>query len=108
MKNFFLADSSELVGVRLTSASWAQNVWFLLSRHDVRQIHENFFSPRFEQVIRCLIHLGLLSLKTFDSFFLDMMYVKFMKNFPLAGSSEGMGVRLISAAWAQKGMIPTF
>ena len=36
------------------------------------------------------------------------MYVKFMKNFPLAGSSEGMGVRLISAAWAQKGMIPTF
>ena len=27
---------------------------------------------------------GLLSPKTFDSYFLDMMYVEFMKNFHLA------------------------
>ena len=36
-----------------------------------------------------------------------MMYVEFMKNFFLADSSELLGVRLISAAWAQKRFIPT-
>ena len=46
--------------------------------------------------------------KTFDSFFLDMMYVGFMKNFLLADSSELLAVRLISATWAQKRLIPTF
>ena len=108
IKKIFLADSSELMGVRLISASWAQkrfiptlqtsctsnswkiffspiranwwvfdsfrppepkNVWFLLSRHDVRRVHEEFF---------------------------------------LADSSELMGVRLISISWAQKRFIPTF
>ena len=33
-----------------------------------------------------------------DSHFLDMMDVEFMKNFPLADSSELMAVRLISAS----------
>ena len=47
-------------------------------------------------------------LKTFDSYFLDMMYVEFMKNFSLTDSSELMAVRLISATWAQKRFIPTF
>ena len=37
-----------------------------------------------------------------------MMYVGFMKNFLLADSSELMAVRLISASWAQKRLIPTF
>ena len=36
------------------------------------------------------------------------MYVEFMKNFPLADSSELMAVRPISACWAQKRLIPTF
>ena len=36
-----------------------------------------------------------------------MVYVEFMKNFFLADSSELMGVRLISASWAQKRLIPT-
>ena len=36
-----------------------------------------------------------------------MMYVEFMKNF-LADLSEVMGIRLISACWAQKRLIPTF
>ena len=36
-----------------------------------------------------------------------MMYVEFMKNF-LADSSELLAVRLISAFWAQKRLIPTF
>ena len=46
--------------------------------------------------------------KTFDSYFLDMMYVEFMKNFLLAHSSEVMAVRVISASWEQKRLIPTF
>ena len=50
MKNFPLADSSDLLVVRLNLASWAK--------------------------------------KTFDSYFLDMMYVEFKKNFPLVDSSE--------------------
>ena len=42
--------------------------------------------------------LALLSPKTFDSYFLDMMYVEFMKNFHLGDSSELLTVRLISAS----------
>ena len=37
-----------------------------------------------------------------------MMYVEFMKKFSLPDSSELMAVRLISASWAQKRLIPTF
>ena len=37
-----------------------------------------------------------------------MMYAEFMKNFFLADSCELMGVRDISASWAQKRLIPTF
>ena len=48
-----------------------------------------------------------MSRKTFDSHFLDMMYVEFIKNFFLADSRELMGVGVISASWAQKRLIPT-
>ena len=44
------------------------------------------------------LKFGLLSPKTFDSYFLDIMYVEFIKNFLLADSSELMGVRVISAS----------
>ena len=81
IKKIFLAHSSELMGVRLISASWAKNAWFLLSRHDVRRVHEKFSSRRFERAICCLTHFGLLSPKTFDSYFTDTMYVEGMKNF---------------------------
>ena len=37
-----------------------------------------------------------------------MMYVEFMKNFYLVDSNKLMAVRLISASWAQKCLIPTF
>ena len=43
-------------------------------------------------------HFGILSPKTFDSYFLDMMLVEFMKNVLLADSSELMAVRLILAS----------
>ena len=38
----------------------------------------------------------LLSPKTFESYFLDMMYVEFMKNFLLADSSKLM---LLDSFW---------
>ena len=90
-EKFFLADSSELICVRVISASWAKNVyshfldmmyvefiknfflpiranwwalesflpadtknvWFPLSRHDVRRVKENYFSRRFERTDGC-------------------------------------------------------
>ena len=80
-----------------------------------------------EKANGCYTNFGLLSPKTFDSYFLDMMCIVFMKNFLLADSSELfimyalfmqnvhlacwnklMAVRLISAFWAQKHLIPTF
>ena len=46
MKNFLLADSSELLAVRLIWPHEPKNVWFLLSRHDVRRgSWKIFFSP---------------------------------------------------------------
>ena len=108
MKNFLLADSSEMVAVRLIFVSWPKNVWFLLSRHDVSRVDKKFSSRRFERADGCYTHFGLLSPKTFDSYFLDMMYVELMKNFPLTDSNELMVVRLISASWAKKPLIPTF
>ena len=41
-----------------------------------------------EKADGCYTHFGLLSPKTFDSYFLDMMCIVFMKNFLLADSSE--------------------
>ena len=146
-KNFLLADFSELLAVRLISASWAQKrliptsqtsctssscknflladfrelwlldsfrlpepkkVWFLLSGHDLRRVHEKFSSRRFGRAIGYEFHFGLLRPKTFDSHFIDMMYDEFIKNFLLADSSKLMAVRLVSASWDQKRLIPTF
>ena len=49
-----------------------------------------------------------MSPKTFDSYFLDNVYVELMKNFLLADSSELKTVRLISASWGQIRLILTF
>ena len=85
-----------------------KNKWFLLCRHNVRRVHEKFSSRRFERADDCWTHFGILSPKTSDSYFVDMMYVEFMKNFLLADSNELIAVRLILASWAQKQVIPTF
>ena len=55
-----------------------------------------FFSPI--KASRCLLDSfrHVLSPKTFDSYFLDLMYFEFMKNFLLADSGEQMPVILIS------------
>ena len=50
-----------------------------------------------EQANGCYTYFGLLSPKTFDSYFLDMMCVVFMKNFLLPDSSELLAVTLILA-----------
>ena len=51
-----------------------------------------------EQANGCYTHFGLLSPKTFDSYFLDMMCVVFMKDFLLSDSSELLAVTLILAS----------
>ena len=57
---------------------------------------KNFVLLDWERADGCNIHFGLLSQKTFDSYFLDMMFVEFKKYFLLADSSALMAVRLIS------------
>ena len=69
---------------------------------------KNFLSRRFERGIGCYTHFGPLNRKTFDSYFLDMMFLEFMKNFLIADSSVLLAVRLILASLAQKRLIPTF
>ena len=56
------------------------------------------FILRFGRAIGCETHFGLMSPKTFDFYFLDMMYVEFINNFLLSDSSQLMAVRLISAS----------
>ena len=108
MKNFRLSDSSELLAIRLVLTNWAQKCliptfytwctssWWKILIWPIRAswwLLESFRHP---------------DPKTLDSYFRDMMYVGFMKNIPLADSSELMPVRVISASWAQKRLIPAF
>ena len=48
VKKIFLPDSSELMAVKLISASWAEKRLIPTFEHDVRRVHEKFFSGRFE------------------------------------------------------------
>ena len=108
MKNFLFADSSELLAVRLISASWAQKrlipTFWTRCTSSAWKI---FFSP---------IRASWWLLDSFrppepkNVWFLlpNMIYVVFMKNFLLVDSSELMVVRLISASWAKKRLIPAF
>ena len=98
MRIFHLSDSNNLMPVRLISASLAERGLILLSRHDVRRVHEKFSSRRFEEGNSCLSHFGILSPKTCDSKFVDRMCVEFMKNFFLAHSNKLMAVGHISAS----------
>ena len=81
MKNFLFVDSGEQMPVKLISASWAQKRVIPLSREYVREVHEKYSSRRFRLADACKTHFDLQSKKTFDSYFLEMMYVEFMKNF---------------------------
>ena len=67
-----------------------------------------FLLALIERADGCWSHFGLLSPKTLDSYFLDIMGVKFKKNFLLADSRELMAVRFILASLAKKRLIPNF
>ena len=88
MENFLLADSSELLAVRLISASWAQKrlipTFWTRCTSSAWKI---FFSP-IRANFRLLDSFRPPETKTFDSYLLDMMYVELMKNFLLTDSSE--------------------
>ena len=81
MKNFLLADSSELMAVRLILACWAQKqviptlkTWCTSSSWNI------FFSPT-RASWWLLDSFWHPERKTSDSYFVDMMYVVFMKIF---------------------------
>ena len=57
----------------------------------------NNFLPADSGEQKTVTHFGFLSPKTFCSYFLEMMYVEFVKNFLLADSGVQMPVRLTSA-----------
>ena len=108
IKNIPLADSSELLTVRLILASWAQKrliptfqTWCTWSSWKI------FLSPIRARFL-LLDSFWPRERKNVDSHFVDMMYFEFMKNIPLADSSELLAVRLILASWPQKRLIPTF
>ena len=67
-----------------------------------------FLLALIERADGCWGHFGLMSAKTLDSYFLDIMGVEFKKNFLLADSRELMAVRFILASLAKKRLIPNF
>ena len=83
-----------------------KNVSFLLSRHHVRPVHEKFSFADSTDLMGIRLISAFLAQNVW-SYFLDMMYVKFMKNFLLNDSGELFALWLISASWAQKRLIPT-
>ena len=62
------------------------------------ELMKNFVLHDWERADGCYIHFGLLSQKTFDSYFLDMMFVEFKEYFLLVDSSALVAVRLISVS----------
>ena len=64
-----------------------KNVWFLLSRHDVRRVHQKFSSRRFDELMAVRLISAPWAIRSWTTM---------------------MAVRLISASWAQKRSIPTF
>ena len=107
MRKFFQADSSELMGVRHMSVSWAQKRLVpTLQTSCTSNSWEIFFSP---------IWANWWVLDSFRppdpknvSLILSRHHVRRVhEKYLLADSSQLMGVRLISASWAQKCLIPT-
>ena len=107
MKNFLLVDSSELICVRLISASWAQKrlipSFYTCSGSSSWKV---FFTP-----IRASWWL-LDSFRPAEPknvwFLLSRHDVPRVSINSLLDSNELMAVRLISASWAQKRLILTF
>ena len=107
MRNVFLADSSELMGVRHISVSWAQKrlipsfeTWCTSCSW------KNFFSPirAMWWVLDSFRHAEPKNV----SFLLPRHHVRRVhEKFFSRWFGELLGVRLIFASWAQKRLIPT-
>ena len=107
MKNILIADSRDLIAVRLILVSWAQKrlipSFYTFSASRSWKI----LSSQFRASSWLLDSFWHPEPKNNDSYFVDNIYVDFMKNFILADSSKLMDVRLILASWAQKQVITT-
>ena len=106
IKKIFLADSSELMGVRLISASGAQKRFIpSLQTSCTSNSWEIFFFPI--RANRCVLDSFSPPEPKNVWFLLYRHHVRRVhQKFFLADSSEVMGIRLISASWAQKSLIP--
>ena len=98
MKNFFSPIRANWWVLESFLPPQPKNVWLPLSRHDVRRVHQKFFLANSSELMGVWVISPSWAKKTFDSHFLDMMYVEFMKNCFLADSSELMDVRVISSS----------
>ena len=103
-EKFFLADWSELMGVGVISAYWAKNVWFPMM---YVEFMKSFFSPiGANWWVLELIRPPDAKNVWFQLSRDDVRRVH--KSFFLADSRKLIGVRVISASWAQKRLIPIF
>ena len=102
MKNFLLADSSELMAVRLISSPEPKNVWILLPNMIYVVFMKNFILADSSELMVVRLISAFSAKKRLIPTFFDMIYVELKKNFLLADSIELLVVRLISASWAQK------
>ena len=108
MKNFFLADSSELLGVRLISASWAQKRLIPTLQTSCNSNSWKIFFSRIRANWWVLDWFRPPEPKNV-SFLPSRHGVRRVhENFFVAYSSELICVKLIFASWAQKRLIPTF
>ena len=108
MKNVFLADSSELMGVGIISASWALKRFIAT--------YQTWCTSRSWKIFFSPIRANWWVLESFQPPEPKNVWLLHSRHdvrpvhekFFLADSSELMGVRVISASWAEKRLIPTF
>ena len=69
---------------------------------------KSFFLVDSSELMGVRSHFGILSPKTFDSHFVDMMYVEFMKNFFSPIRAKWWVLESFRPPEAQKRLIATF
>ena len=100
-KIFFYADSSELLAVKLISASWAEKRLIPTFWDKVYvECMKNFHLADSRELMGVRLISSSWAQTRLIPYFLDMMYVELMKNFLLADSIELLAVRLILGSWA--------
>ena len=79
-----------------------KNVWFSLSRHDVRRVHEKFFLNDSNKLSHVRHFSALWAQKTFFSYFLDMDVRSVHKNISLWRLEQAKGCWTHSGVLSQK------